>query len=394
MYRLVIALWLFVSPWLLAPGQDYPAPADAYINDFAGVLSDTEQADVAARLARLYDETGIEAVVVTVPSFRDYGTGDRTLEIFATNLFNTWAIGDSELNNGALILLALNDREVRIELGSGYEDALNDRVQRIIDDQMIPRFRENAYGVGLRDGALALADVLAAEAQRAPDAVGAAHTRAPAPTPSGAQIGGQTGPAAQPASAPPDAEAGGSTPLAPLLVVPGGLGVLGLGGYGLYRLLDRRSRRCPNCGNEMHVLDEIADDVHLTSGQKVEELLNSVNYDVWNCDQCGNHVLRSRRRLFSGYENCPSCNYQTLKVQRQQVVAPTYDMTGTERIQRDCANCNYHNTNDVTIPRLVRSTGTSGARFSGSQSSRRSSGSSRSSFGGGRSRGGGASGKW
>ena len=92
MYQVLLALWLFVLPGLFAPWHDYPAPVDAYINDFAGVLSDAEADQIADRLDRLYRETGVEAVVVTVPSFSSFGTGDRTLEIFATNLFNTWAI--------------------------------------------------------------------------------------------------------------------------------------------------------------------------------------------------------------------------------------------------------------------------------------------------------------
>ncbi len=398
MYRVFLALWLFVLPGLYAPWRDYPAPVDAYVNDFANVLSDTEADEIAQRLGRLYDETGIEAVVVTVPSFSSFGTGDRTLEIFATNLFNTWAIGDSELNNGALIVLAVNDREVRIELGAGYETALDDPVQAIIDEQLIPRFREGDYGGGLRDGALRLADVLTAEWQRGVDP---ARTRAPAPTPSGMQIGGQEpapAPAEQPAAAPPAGS--GGVPIGPLVAIPGGLGVLGLGGYGVYQLLNRRSRRCPNCGSQMHVLDEAADDAFLNAGQQTEELLNSVNYAVWKCDECGNHVLRKERRWFSGYESCPSCGYQALSVQRQRLVEPTYERTGVERIERACRNCNYQNANDITIPRLVRAAAAPAGRstmartLSGRSSSRRSSGSSRSSFGGGRSRGGGRSGKW
>jgi uncharacterized protein len=405
MYGVLLALWLFVLPGLYAPWLDYPAPVDAYVNDFAGVLSDAEADEIAQRLDRLYDETGVEVVVVTVPSFSDFGTGDRTLEIFSTNLFNTWAIGDSELNNGALILLAVDDREVRIELGAGYETALDDQVQAVINEQFIPRFREGDYGRGLRDGALRLADVLTAEWQRGIDP---ARTRAPAPTPSGMQIGGQEpapapAPAEQPAAAP-AAGPGGGTPIGPLVAIPGGLGVLGLGGYGVYQLLNRRSRRCPNCGGQMHVLDEAADDAFLNAGQQTEELLNSVNYAVWKCDECGNHTLRRERRWFSNYESCPSCGYQALSVQRQRLVEPTYERTGAERIERACRNCNYQNANDITIPRLVRSAARaggspigrslSGRSSSGRSSSRRSSSSSRSSFGGGRSRGGGRSGKW
>ena len=143
-------------------------------------------------------------------------------------------------------------------------------------------------------------------------------------------------------------------------------------------------------------LDEAADDAFLNAGQQIEELLNSVNYAVWKCGECGNHVLRKERRWFSGYESCPSCGYQALSVQRQRLVEPSYEQTGVERIERACRNCNYQNANDITIPRLVRA-GCAAGRSDGADterqsSSRRSSG-ARSSFGG-RSRGGGRSGKW
>ena len=130
----------------------------------------------------------------------------------------------------------------------------------------------------------------------------------------------------------------------------------------------------------MQRLDETADDVYLDSGQKLEEYLSSIDYDVWKCNSCNMHTLLPYARWFSGYQQCPSCRYRTLSVDSQTVVSPTYSSTGSKRVTRDCRQCSYHDEDMVTIPRLTRSSSSSS---SGSSSS-----------GGGRSSGGGASGSW
>jgi uncharacterized protein len=133
-------------------------------------------------------------------------------------------------------------------------------------------------------------------------------------------------------------------------------------------------------------LDEVSDDVHLDSGQKAEELLNSVDYDVWKCPTCNYHTLHGYNRWLSGFGKCSQCNYRTLKTDSQTISQPTYTSTGTKLITRNCRHCNYHSEQRVTLPVLTRSS-ISTSSYSGS----RSSSSSRS---GGRSSGGGASGKW
>src|SRR5258708_7862352 len=89
---------------------DYPKHEGKYVNDFAQVLKAPDSASIQKTFAELEKLTGIEATLVTVPSIAHYGTGDTTVEAFATHLFNTWGIGRKRANNGALILVAVKDR--------------------------------------------------------------------------------------------------------------------------------------------------------------------------------------------------------------------------------------------------------------------------------------------
>ena len=133
----------------------YPSPADKYVNDYAGVLKQVHKDDLHAKLADLDEQTGIEATILTVASIHDYDTGDATIESFATNLFNTWGIGDSKKNDGLLILVAVRDRQVRIEVGKGYGSRLDQPMQRVIDEKMLPHFKQEDYSTGIYKGTLA-----------------------------------------------------------------------------------------------------------------------------------------------------------------------------------------------------------------------------------------------
>ncbi len=85
------------------------------------MLTSEDYEDINTKLRTLKEQTGIEAVVVIIKTFGMYKTGDYTFEQFATDLFNSWAVGNAELDNGIMILVSVNDRKVRIEMGSGFK---------------------------------------------------------------------------------------------------------------------------------------------------------------------------------------------------------------------------------------------------------------------------------
>ena len=141
---------LVARPALAQSG--YPSRADTFVNDFAEVLTPEDEAQLRQTLQSLQAEQGIGGVVVTINAIADYGTGDESIESFATALFNRWAIDDRETNDGFLILVAVEDREVRIELGRAYGQRYNDALQRVVDEEMLPAFRDGAYNAGILAG--------------------------------------------------------------------------------------------------------------------------------------------------------------------------------------------------------------------------------------------------
>lgn len=127
-----------------------------YVNDFARVLSAQAKAKLEAALKELEEKTSAEVAVVTVPNVEG-GDVDQAAE----ELFRQWGIGKRGKDNGVLILCAVGDRRVRIEVGYALESVLNDAAcGRIIREQMIPRFRQKDYSGGLLNGTSAVVSLI------------------------------------------------------------------------------------------------------------------------------------------------------------------------------------------------------------------------------------------
>ena len=149
-------------------GQSYPSHTSAfYVNDYADILStETEEAimNISVPLAQ---ETGAQIVVVTIESLEG-----QDIESYALNLFRDWGIGDFEKNNGLLLLVSLNDRQSRIEVGYGLEGALNDaKTGRIQDEYLIGHFQEGNYDAGVLGTYLKLAEEVFIEYDLDPAAI-------------------------------------------------------------------------------------------------------------------------------------------------------------------------------------------------------------------------------
>lgn len=126
--------------------EKYPQPSDNfYVNDFADVMTDSDEQEFLSRAVALEKATTAQVVVATV---EDLG-GDEPYE-YATELGRQWGIGNEEADNGVLILFARDDREIFIAVGYGLEGALPDsKTGRIIDVYGLEDLRNDNFSKGI-----------------------------------------------------------------------------------------------------------------------------------------------------------------------------------------------------------------------------------------------------
>lgn len=125
-----------------------PGNPTGFVNDFANIIDESTQAALETKLSAFEVSTTHEIVVVIIPTL-----GDDYIENYAVKLFEEWGIGKKDSDNGILFLVALDDKKVRIEVGYGLEGALVDsEVNTIIQDYVLPKFRENNYVGGIESG--------------------------------------------------------------------------------------------------------------------------------------------------------------------------------------------------------------------------------------------------
>ena len=123
------AIVLAVTLCLAAAAEvAYQPTAQFFVNDFADVLSAHAEQEIVELGRALQQQTGAQAVAVTVPSL-----DGQSVEDYAIDLANSWGIGQAEEDNGVLILIAVEERKLRIEVGLGLEGTLPDgKTGRII----------------------------------------------------------------------------------------------------------------------------------------------------------------------------------------------------------------------------------------------------------------------
>ena len=130
-----------------------------YVNDYANIISKENEEHIIRENVSLEEKTGVQVVVVTVPNLEG-----RPLEEYSNELFREFGIGKEDENNGLLLLLALKERQFRVEVGYGLEGILPDgKTGRIQDEYIIPYLRENNWNAGIKNGFDAFVDVINTE---------------------------------------------------------------------------------------------------------------------------------------------------------------------------------------------------------------------------------------
>jgi uncharacterized protein len=159
MKRLLL-IGLLLGLALPAAALDVPAPA-GYVTDRAGMLSAATEQRLERALRSFEESDSTQIAVLTIPALEG-----ESLEEYALRVAETWGIGQMEHDNGALLLVARDDRKIRIEVGYGLEGRLTDLLAgRIIDNEITPRFRQGDFDGGITAGVGAMVQAVRGEYQ-------------------------------------------------------------------------------------------------------------------------------------------------------------------------------------------------------------------------------------
>ena len=146
--RAAAVLLLFAVPAGHAQELVAVPPLASPVTDVAGIFTPDQSAALDAKLRRFEQEKGSQVAVLVVPSTRP-----EEIEQYAIRVADAWQLGREGVDDGALLLVAVEDRRVRIEVGYGLEGVLPDAVaNRIIDGDIVPAFRDGDYYRGIAAG--------------------------------------------------------------------------------------------------------------------------------------------------------------------------------------------------------------------------------------------------
>lgn len=380
-----------------------------FVSDPDGILSETGRAAIDSHLRRLMATTSAEVAVVTVDDVDE----DLTSDDFATELFRHWGIGKKDNENGLLILVVKDRHDVVIRTGYGLEGLLPDGVcGTIIRFEILPRFRNDDFDGGVAGAVSAVSEIIADPANR--DEVMSRYAN-------NAHTGDSDGEelfavylaicaimalsllialfaSVFSSRNKPDYERYRAVDR---LYVPAlfcsflglGMPLIALIPIILLRKHYRRGvHLCPNCGTRMNLVDEINDNSYLTPTQDTEERINSIDYDVWLCPNCGATEIYPYVQKSSSFTECPHCHARALELVGDKILRqPTTTSEGIGTKIYRCRHCGkevFRNYSiEKTAPVVIIPSGGGGRGFGGG-------GFGGGSFGGGSTGGGGASGRW
>lgn len=126
------------------------------VNDYAGVMGQEQARALETRLAQFEQETGHQVAVLTIPTL-----DGEDIEGFGIRVAESWKIGKKGFDNGVILIVAVRDRRLRLEVGYGLEGVLPDALaKQIISDYIVPRFRAQDYAGGIITGTDAVLKVI------------------------------------------------------------------------------------------------------------------------------------------------------------------------------------------------------------------------------------------
>jgi uncharacterized protein len=181
---ILIALFILLLAPATAGAETFEVPTlRSAVNDEAGILSPATRQRLEAALRELHRAGGTQLAILTVPSL-----GDLTIEQASIRVVDAWQLGSAEADDGVLLLVAPNERRVRIEVGQGLEGVLPDAwAKRIVDEAIAPLFRTGDMDGGVTVGVYQIARRTNPDVDLAPILEGSLRAP-PAPSRRGASL--------------------------------------------------------------------------------------------------------------------------------------------------------------------------------------------------------------
>mgnify|MGYP001206757371 CR=1 FL=1 len=156
---IITAILMLSAPVVPAYAQQALPDLTGRVIDNADILSDDTEKSLTSLSEQLERATTDQLVIVIVPTLNG-----QSVESYARDLGNAWGIGQKEKDNGIIFLIAPQDKVMRIAVGSGLQNTLTDGIaQQIINETIIPRFKENQMEAGIINGTKRIKDFLAGD---------------------------------------------------------------------------------------------------------------------------------------------------------------------------------------------------------------------------------------
>ena len=347
------------------------ADASRFVSDPEHLLSSADLAAADSKLAEIRRATSAEGVAIIVPSI-----GDLTPTEFCEKIFTSWGIGKRDKDNGFILLIAPDDRQAWIQTGYGLEGALPDALcSSILRDNVVPAMKKGDTGTALNSALSAIGSVLTDPSVR--DEILSSQREGA----SSAQVntlsadvfwdfvgiviaivfvGGfvmfcLTLRRAKGKSRYEQAliwKGARKGMIAALILSCGTAVVYALPALLIYKRKRNGTHKCSCCGAKMKKLSEEEDNTKLTPSQDLEERLDTVDYDVWVCPDCGAVDRYAFKKDQKKYTECPNCGAIANRLIEDLTVVPaTTRQTGTGEKVYECANCHHRTHRRYGIPR-------------------------------------------
>ena len=156
---------LLLAALAAAPPELEVPKNQGWVTDLAGLLPASKERELEALMESYKQGTTHEIALLTVPSLEG-----SDLQGFALRVGRTWGIGGKDQNNGALLVVSKEDRELRIEVGRGLEGNLTDSISgRIIRDVIVPEFKAGRFAAGLEAGVVAIHEAIGGNYGKIPE---------------------------------------------------------------------------------------------------------------------------------------------------------------------------------------------------------------------------------